>query len=134
MKRPKRSGTETITSPSLSPRSLLKSVAQRQERNWVQYGHQLLPDPTTHEPAGPNVSWGHEVTQMGTRYWVNDELRRTRQRPRFFLVKTIIFLFHLLYFFKWVLFVVGNTHVTCHVGVPSCRQRQRNRFIHLIIL
>ena len=23
----------------------------------------------------------------------------------------------------------GNTHVTCHVGVPSCGQRQRNVFI-----
>jgi hypothetical protein len=22
----------------------------------------------------------------------------------------------------------GNTHVTCHVGVPSCGQRQRNVF------
>jgi len=29
---------------------------------------------------------------------------------------------------QWLL-EVGNTHVTCHVGVPSCGQRQRNVFI-----
>jgi len=31
---------------------------------------------------------------------------------------------------RWV---VGNTHVTCHVGVPSCGQRQRNVFITLLL-
>ena len=27
----------------------------------------------------------------------------------------------------------GNTHVTCHVGVPSCGQRHRNVFIALLL-
>ena len=26
----------------------------------------------------------------------------------------------------------GNTHVTCHVGVPSCGQRHRNTLSYLI--
>jgi hypothetical protein len=31
-----------------------------------------------------------------------------------------------------VLTRVGNTHVTCHVGVPSCGQCHRNTFSYLI--
>jgi len=29
--------------------------------------------------------------------------------------------------------IVGNTHVTCHVGVPSCGQRHRNMFITYLL-
>ena len=29
--------------------------------------------------------------------------------------------------------VIGNTQVTCHVGVPSCGQRHRNVFIDLLL-
>jgi len=32
-----------------------------------------------------------------------------------------------------VLLNVGNTQVTCHMGVPSCGQRHRNVFIDLLL-